>query len=81
MKDLLNYMLKGLLGEAKYDIVESSEESLEGMESGRLLYTIKTDPENIGLIIGKGGKMIKSLRNLLKVRATLEKKAVSVNVE
>jgi predicted RNA-binding protein YlqC (UPF0109 family) len=61
--------------------LESTEEGLEGMESGRLLYTIKTDTENIGLIIGKGGKMIKSLRNLLKVRATLEKKAVSVNVE
>jgi predicted RNA-binding protein YlqC (UPF0109 family) len=74
-------MLKGLLGDAKYDIVESTEESLEGMESGRLLYTIKTEPENIGLIIGKGGKMIKALRNVLKVRATLEKKAVSVNVE
>lgn len=81
MQDLLNYMLKGLLGDAKYDIVESTEEGLEGRQSGRLLYTIKTDPENIGLIIGKGGKMIKSLRNLLKVRATLEKKAVSVNVE
>ena len=81
MQDLLNYMLKGLLGDAKYDIVESTEESAEGMESGRLLYTIKTDPENIGLIIGKGGKMIKSLRNVLKVRATLEKKAVSINVE
>ena len=81
MQELLNYMLKGLLGETKYDIVESKEDGLESMESGRLLYTIKTDAENIGLIIGKGGKMIKGLRNLLKVRATLEKKAVSVNVE
>ena len=81
MQELLNFMLKGLLGETKYDIVESKEEGLEGRQSGRLLYTIKTDAENIGLIIGKGGKMIKGLRNLLKVRATLEKKAVSVNVE
>lgn len=81
MQDLLNYMLKGLLGDTKYDVVESTEESTEGMESGRLLYTIKTDQENIGLIIGKGGKMIKALRNVLKIRATLEKKAVSVNVE
>ncbi len=81
MQDLLNFMLKGLLGDAKYDIVETNEEPLEGMESGRVLYTVKTDPENIGLIIGKGGKMIKALRNILKVRATLEKKAVSINVE
>lgn len=81
MLDLLNFMLKALLGEAKYEIAETKEQTEEGSESGRLLYTIKTDPENIGLIIGKGGKMIKALRNVLKVRATLEKKAVSLNVE
>jgi predicted RNA-binding protein YlqC (UPF0109 family) len=74
MKDLLEFLLKGLLGKEKFDIVEAEEE-------GRVVYTIKTDPENIGLIIGKGGHMIKTLRNVLKVRATLEKKAVSLNVE
>lgn len=74
MKDLLEYILKGLLGEAKFEVIEAEEE-------GRVVYTIKTDPENIGLIIGKGGHMIKTIRNVLKVRATLEKKAVSLNVE
>ena len=73
MRDLLEFLLKGLLGKEKFEIVESEEE-------GRVMYTIKTDPENIGLIIGKGGHMIKTLRNVLKVRATLEKKAVSINV-
>jgi predicted RNA-binding protein YlqC (UPF0109 family) len=74
MKELLEYLLKGLLGEEKFEIVELSD-------AGRIMYTIKTAPENVGLIIGKGGHMIKSLRNVLKVRATLEKVAVSVNVE
>jgi predicted RNA-binding protein YlqC (UPF0109 family) len=74
MKDLLEFLLKGLLGEAKFEVIESEDE-------GRVAYTIKTDPENIGLIIGKGGHMIKTLRNILKVRATLEKKAVSIDVE
>lgn len=73
MQDLLNYMLKGVLGEEKFEIIETVDE-------GRIIYTIKTKPDNIGLVIGKGGKMIKSLRNLLKVRATLEKKAVALNV-
>lgn len=73
MKDLLDYLLKGILGEEKFEISESEE-------NGRIIYSIKTDPKNIGLIIGKGGHMIKSLRNVLKVRATLEKKAVSLNV-
>lgn len=74
MKELLEFLLKGLLGEEKFEIVETND-------SGRITYTIKTAPENVGLIIGKGGHMIKSLRNVLKVRATLEKVAVFLNVE
>ncbi len=74
MKDLLNFLLKGLLGEEKFDVDEAEEQ-------GRIVYTIKTDPKNIGMIIGKGGRMIHGLRNILKVRATLEKKAVSLQVE
>lgn len=73
MKDLLNYLLKGVLGEEKFEIEESED-------AGRVIYSIKTDPKNIGLIIGKGGVMIKALRNVLKVRATLEKRAVSLNI-
>lgn len=74
MKELLEFMLKGVLGEEKFEISETNE-------GGRISYTIKSAPENMGLIIGKGGRMIKSLRNVLKVRATLEKTAVSLNVE
>jgi predicted RNA-binding protein YlqC (UPF0109 family) len=73
MKELLEFILKGILGEEKFQISETSEE-------GRVLYTIKTNPENVGLVIGKGGKMINTLRNILKVRATLEKKGVSLQV-
>ena len=73
MRELLEFLLKNLLPDTKYEIVEEENE-------GRVLYTIKTDQENIGMIIGKGGKMIKALRNILKVRATLEKKAVSLEV-
>lgn len=73
MTDLLNFLLKGILGEEKFDVKESEE-------NGRIIYTINTDPKNAGLIIGKGGRIIKSIRNILKVRATLEKKAVAVNL-
>lgn len=73
MKDLLTYLLKNLLNQESFEIIESEEE-------GRIIYSIKVDKKNIGLVIGKGGKMIKNLRNLLKVRATLDKKAVSLNV-
>ncbi len=74
MLELLEFLTQGVLGEEKFDIVEMDD-------AGRKTYTIKTNPENIGLVIGKGGRMIKSLRNILKIRATLEKTAVSLNVE
>lgn len=74
MQELLKFLLKGILGKEKFDVAETEEE-------GRIAYTIKTAQENVGMIIGKGGKMIKTIRNILKIRATLEKKAVFVNVE
>jgi predicted RNA-binding protein YlqC (UPF0109 family) len=73
MKDLLVFLLKGVLGEEKFEVEETED-------NGRIVYTIQTDSKNAGLVIGKGGRMIKSLRNLLKVRATLEKKAVALNL-
>lgn len=73
MKNLLEYLLQGLLGEEKFEVTESEEE-------GRLVYTIQTADKNKGLIIGKGGKMINALRNILKVPATLQKKVVNLQI-
>lgn len=73
MKELLEFLLKGILGKEEFEVAETEAE-------GRVDYTVKTAQENVGMIIGKGGKMIKTLRNLLKVRATLEKKVVFLNI-
>lgn len=74
MKDLLSFLLDGILEEGSYEVNEETGE-------GRTLYRIKVAPENMGMVIGKGGRMIKSLRNILKVRATLEKTAVNLEIE
>lgn len=73
MKKLLEFLLKGVLADKKFEITESKSEM-------GVSYLVKTDPENVGLIIGKGGRMIHSLRSILKVRATLEKSAVSLEI-
>lgn len=73
MKNLLEFLLKGILDKESFEISESEEE-------GRIIYSIKTEDKNKGLIIGKGGKMINALRNILKVRATLDKVAVNLQV-
>ena len=73
MKDLVTYIANSITGE-KLEIEERAE-------GERINYVIMAPEEVIGLIIGKEGKTIKAIRNLLKVRATLEKKGVSLSVE
>lgn len=80
MKELLDFLLKGLLGKEKFEIDETTDAGLPAGGQGRTVYTIKVEPDQIGMIIGRGGAMIKALRNILKVRATLEKTAVSLQV-
>jgi len=73
MRKLLEFLLEGMADTDKFFIEERKEDDI-------LTFLIHAEPEVIGLIIGKKGRTIKSIRNLLKVRATLEKKAVGVSV-
>ncbi len=73
MKELLEYILQGILGKDGFYVTEEVDGDFV-----RLL--IKVEPENAGIVIGKGGGTIKAIRNILRVRATLEKKGVSVNL-
>lgn len=77
MKNLLQYILENITGSSDFEIIEAG--SQEGNEN-YVNYEIKANPEIIGLIIGKSGKTIRSIRNLLRVRATLDNKGVSVSV-
>ena len=74
MKDLLNFLVKKITGVEDFEISEINEDSFT-------TFIIKTKPGTAGLIIGKGGRTIKTIRNLLKIRATLEKKGVNISVE
>jgi predicted RNA-binding protein YlqC (UPF0109 family) len=74
MKDLLSYILKEI---TKNESIEVKEE----VENNFSRLTILAPKDLMGIIIGKEGRTIKAIRNLLKVRATLEKKGVNVTVE
>ena len=73
MKQLLDHILSSLTPEGSYQIAEE-------VNDDRFDYIISLDPENMGMIIGKGGRTIRAIRNLLKIRATLEKKLVNVTI-
>ncbi len=74
MKDLINFLAKNISGTEDFSIEEGE------VENG-INYTIILPQEYVGLIIGKGGQTIKSIRNIVKVRATLEKSLVNVSVQ
>jgi predicted RNA-binding protein YlqC (UPF0109 family) len=74
MKELISFLVEKITG-CKDFVIE------ENLENSRVDYLIKAPKEIVGMIIGKGGKTIKIIRNLVKVRATLEKKMVGVAVE
>lgn len=70
MKDLLDFILKSILGkDSTYEITEDDNGSV-------VTLTIKTADDEGGTVIGKGGKVIKAIRNLLRIKATLEKKKI-----
>jgi len=73
MKQLIEYLVEGISGTKDFTVEEEAQE-------GRTEFVIHADPDYVGKIIGKGGKTIKTIRNLLKVKATLEAKAVGLSV-
>lgn len=74
MKELLDYIVKGILGNDNSEIKESNDES-------RIELTVLAEKEDIGLLIGKGGSTVRSIRNLLRVRSTLDKTGVYLSIE
>lgn len=74
MKELLEYILKEITNSDSTQVTEEVDENFSRL-------TIFAPKELMGIIIGKEGRIIKSIRNLLKVKATLEKKGVNVSVE
>jgi len=54
--------------------------SKEETEDGLITFYIKPNSEDAGILIGKGGKVIKSISQILKIKATLMKKRVILKV-
>lgn len=72
MKQTLEYLLTSLVDHTdKVDIAESDE-------NGVLTFTITLAKEDMGKIIGKEGKVIRSIRNAMKVKAI--KEGVRINI-
>ncbi len=73
MKDLLSYLIENIIKDNNFTVTEE-------VDGDRVNFNISLPSEKAGLVIGKQGRTIKAIRNLLKVRATLEKKLVFLTV-
>lgn len=75
MKQLLEYVIPNIVNHPEAVVI--TEENQDGLV--RLL--IKVHPEDIGRVIGKSGKVIKAIRQLVRVLAIKQGVRVVVDVE
>ena len=73
MKDLLNYIVTSIV--TKPEEVAIDEEN----DNGNVNLYLTVNPDDMGIVIGKGGQTIRSIRKLLTVRAIAEN--VRVNLQ
>ena len=66
MRDLIDYIVKQLVTKPDEVTIE------EGQDEGGMVLHLNVAPEDMGIIIGKSGQTIKSLRKILAVRAMNE---------
>lgn len=66
-------MLNGILGSD----VEISEET---NEEGFTTFFVNVPKDKVGIVIGKGGKTINALKNILKIRAIRDNVRVDIQV-
>jgi uncharacterized protein len=75
MKELLEYIVKSLVENP--DDVEITENSNDEGVS----LSLKVNPADMGMIIGKSGQTIRAIRKLLIARAMAENIKISLNLE
>lgn len=73
MEDLIKTLLEPLVTDIKKVKIEKE------VEGKNYRFVILVPKDDIAKVIGKGGKMVKSIKNLVKIRAI--KDGVFVNIE
>lgn len=73
MNDVLGYLIKSIIDQPdKARVTETSD------QSGAVTLEISVDPTDMGKVIGKGGKIIKALRDLIRILAVKQNRRVNV---
>ncbi|MDO8515411.1 MAG: KH domain-containing protein [bacterium] len=73
MREFCEYLVKMIV-----DLPDMVDVSETEDEYGTVVLTITVDPTDMGKVIGKEGKIIKAIRDLVKILAVKEQKRVNV---
>lgn len=80
MKNLVEVLIKAIVNNPDDVVVtESENEGYNGRKS--YIYTVKVNPEDTGIVIGKHGQNIKSLRNIIKIKAIKDRVFADIRLE
>jgi len=75
MKDLLEYLAKGLVEHPDAVRVTELEE-----DDGTIVLELSVDEDDYGSIIGRGGRTASALRTVIKAAAVKEQRRVFVDI-
>jgi predicted RNA-binding protein YlqC (UPF0109 family) len=77
MKDLLTSIVAGLVEDPS--AIKITE--LEANEEGIIVYELTVGPDDMGRIIGKEGKIAKSIRTIMRAAAARKGMKVTVDIK
>jgi len=74
MKDTLHYIVSAIVDAPDAVVIDEHE------EDGILNFSITVAPEDMGKVIGKEGKVIRSIRNIMKIKAMKYDKRIKISL-
>ena len=74
MKDTLHFIVSAIVDNP--DAVAIDEQDEDGITN----LTITVDPTDMGKVIGKEGKVIRSIRNIMKIKAMKFDKRIKISL-
>ncbi len=74
MKKALLYIISSIVSEGdKIEIEEKEQDEI-------IDFTVKVPKVDMGKVIGKNGKVIRAIRNALKIKAIKQNKKININL-
>ena len=74
MKKALDFLITSIVDKPKSVVIDEQE------QNGIVNFTITVDKDDMGKVIGKNGRVIKAIRNVMKIPAIKNGKKIYINL-